>query len=90
MPIKTKMRKLYDSKAFWMIVSLIISMIIWVYVSSVETQEFKQTFRGVEVRLAGESLLRESKNLVITDMDTSAVTIEVVGPRRIVAALRSP
>ena len=70
-----------------MIISLVTSLIIWVYVSSVETQEFKQTFRGVEVRLAGESLLRESKNLVITDMDTSAVTIEVVGPRRIVAAL---
>lgn len=87
MPIKTKMRKLYDSRAFWMIISLVTSLIIWVYVSSVETQEFKQTFRGVEVRLAGESLLRESKNLVITDMDTSAVTIEVVGPRRIVAAL---
>ena len=86
MPIK-KMRKLYDSRAFWMIVSLITSLIIWVYVSSVETQEFKQTFRGVEVRLAGESLLRDSKNLVITDMDTSTVTIEVVGPRRIVAAL---
>ncbi len=87
MPIKMKMRKLYDSKAFWMIVSLITAMIIWVYVSSVETQEFKQTFRGVEVRLAGETLLRDSRNLVITDMDTSTVTIEVVGPRRIVAAL---
>ena len=87
MPIKTKMRKLYDSKAFWLIISLIVSMIIWVYVSSVETQEFKQTFRGVEVRLAGETLLRDSKNLVITDMDTSTVNIEVVGPRRTVAAL---
>ncbi len=85
--MKTNLKKLYDSKAFWFIISLICSLVIWIYVSSVETEEFKQTFRGVHVNLVGESLLRDSRNLVITDMDTSTVTIEVVGPRRIVAGL---
>ena len=85
----TNLKKLYNSKAFWMIVSLICSITIWVYVASVETEEFKQTFRGVRVQLAGEQLLRDSKNLVITDMDTSTVTVEVVGPRRIVGSLDS-
>ena len=85
--MKTKIKKLYDSRAFWMIVSLIASLAIWVYVSSVESDEFKKTFRGVEVKLSGETLLRDSKNLVITDMDTGTVTIEVVGPRRVVAGL---
>ena len=89
MKMKAKFKKLNNSKPFWMIVSLITSLIIWVYISSVETEEFKQTFRGVRVELAGESLLRDSRNLVVTDMDTSTVTIEVVGPRRIVAALDS-
>ena len=85
--MKTTIKKLYNSRAFWMIVSLIASLGIWVYVSSVETEEFKQTFRGVEVRLAGESILRDSRNLVVTDMDTATVTVEVVGPRRVVAGL---
>ena len=85
--MKMKIKKLYDSRAFWMIVSLIASLAIWVYVSSVESDEFKKTFRGVEVKLSGEALLRDSKNLVITDMDTGTVTIEVVGPRRVVAGL---
>ena len=89
MTMKTNLRKLYNSKAFWVIISLILSLAIWVYVSSVETEEFKQTFRGVHVQLAGETLLRNSRNLVITDLDTSTVTVEVVGPRRIVAALDS-
>lgn len=87
--MKANLRKLYNSKAFWFIISLICSMIIWVYVASVETEEFKQTFRGVHVQLVGETLLRDSKNLVITDMDTSTVTVEVVGPRRIVGSLDS-
>ena len=87
--MKANLRKLYNSKAFWFIISLICSMIIWVYVASVETEEFKQTFRGVHVQLIGEQLLRDSKNLVITDMDTSTVTVVVVGPRRIVGSLDS-
>ena len=87
--MKTNLNKLYNSKAFWAIVSLILSVIIWVYVASVETEEFKQTFRGVRVQLVGEELLRDSRNLVITDMDTSTVTVEVVGPRRIVGSLDS-
>ena len=87
--MKTNIKKLYNSRAFWVIISLMCSVIMWVYVASVETEEFKQTFRGVRVQLAGETLLRDSKNLVITDMDTSTVTVEVVGPRRIVGSLDS-
>ncbi len=85
--MKNTIKKLYDSRAFWVIVSLIASLVFWIYVSSVETEEFKQTFRGVKVELVGESILRDSRNLVITDLDTNSVTIEVVGPRRVVAGL---
>lgn len=83
------MKKIYNSKAFWMIVSLLASLAIWVYVTSVETDESKTTFRGVKVELVGEDILRDSKNLVVTDMDTSTVTVEVVGPRRIIVSLSS-
>ena len=83
------MKKIYNSKAFWMIVSLLASLAIWVYVTSVETDESKTTFRGVKVELVGEDILRDSRNLVVTDMDTSTVTVEVVGPRRIVGSLSS-
>ena len=80
------MKKIYDSKAFWVIVSLLASLSIWVYVTGVESEEFKQTFR-VRVELIGTESLRENKNLVITDLDTNTVTVEIVGPRRIVGAL---
>ncbi len=85
--MKTKIKKLYESRAFWMIISLVTSLAIWVYVSSEEGEEYKRTFRGVEVKLAGEALLRDSQNLVITDLNTGSVTIEVVGPRRVVAGI---
>ena len=71
------MKKLYDSRAFWMIVSLLASLAIWVYVTSMQSTEFSQTFYGVEVELVGESTLRETKNMVITDLDTSTVTVRI-------------
>ena len=89
MSTRSRMKKIYNSKAFWMIVSLLASLAIWVYVTSVETDESKTTFRGVKVELVGEDILRDSKNLVVTDMDTSTVTVEVVGPRRITGSFSS-
>ena len=59
------MKKLYDSRAFWMIVSLLASITLWIYVSSVDKEEITRTFRGVKVELEGEDILRDSQNLVI-------------------------
>lgn len=81
------MKKLYDSRAFWMVVSLLASLAMWVYVTSMQTSEFTQTFYGVEVQLVGEDTLRDTRNMVITDLDTSTVTVRVKGPRRVVASL---
>ena len=83
------MKKITDSKIFWAITALILSFVFWLYVTSVENDTVRQTFRGVRVELAGEALLRDSKNLVVTDLSTNTVSIEVVGPRRVVSALSS-
>lgn len=81
------MKKLYNSRAFWMIVSLLASLTIWVYVTSMQSDQYKLEFRDVPVELVGEDTLRDTKNMVITDLDTSTVSVTVVGPRRIVAGL---
>ena len=77
------MKKLYDSRVFWMVVSLLASITLWLYVSSVDKEVIKQTLRGVKVELVGEKLLKDTRNMVITDMDTSTVTVVLEGPRRI-------
>lgn len=85
----SRMRSLYNNKIFWMVISLLASLAIWVYITSVDSDEYKQSFRGVRVELVGEDVLRQSKGLVITDLDTNSVTVELVGPRRIIASLDS-
>ena len=84
-----QMKKIYDNKIFWALLSLVISLGLWVYVTSQENEDYKQTFRGVRVELAGENLLRDTRNLVVTGLSTSTVTVEVTGPRRVVSALSS-
>ena len=70
-----------------MIVSLLVSLTIWVYVTSMQSDQYKLEFHDVPVELVGEDTLRDTKNMVITDLDTSTVSVTVVGPRRIVAGL---
>lgn len=83
------LRKLYNSKIFWLIISLLASFAIWTYVTSGESTEIRQVFRNVRVELVGEDSLRRSREFVITDVDTNTVTVEVLGPRRIVGVLDS-
>lgn len=83
------MRKLYDSRLFWMIVSFLAALAMWVYFSSTDAEEMTKIFRGVRVELVGEDELRNSRNMVITDLDTNSVTVEVTGPRRIIGGLDS-
>ena len=81
------MKKIYDSKLFWVIVSCVLSFVLWVYVTSVQSDEVRQTFRGVRVEMIGENVLRDSRSLVITDLSTSTVSVELIGPRRVIAAM---
>ena len=82
-------KKLSDSKIFWMIVSFLVSFSVWVYVTSVETVESTKTFRNVQIELVGEDNLLSLRDLVITDLDTPTVTVEISGPRRTVNALEA-
>lgn len=82
------MKKIFNSNIFWMIVSLIAAVVLWVYVSSIESDQYTRTLRGVPVEFVGESILRD-KGLVITDLNSNTVTVELTGPRRTIASLAS-
>ena len=83
------LRILSNSRILWMIISILASLTIWIYVTSGETEAFKTTFRNVQIEIVGEDTLRTSRGLILTDLNTSSVTVEVVGPRRMLAPLDS-
>ena len=86
---KNPIKSLLDSKLLWMILSLILSLAIWTYVVSTENSTVTTVFRGVPVEIVGDDILESSRNLIVTDVDTNSVRVEIRGPRRIVDALNS-
>lgn len=78
---KGQTRTIWDSKIFWAIVSLIAAMALWSYITSTEGATGTRIISGVPIEFSGEDALRDTKGLIVTDIDTHAVTITVSGPR---------
>ncbi len=81
------LRRIYNSRFFWAAISLLASLSIWIYVTSADSTNYQKIFRNVRIELIGEENLESNRNLIITDLDTGSVTVEITGPRRIVSAL---
>ena len=62
---KKRTKKLYDSKVFWMIVSLLCSLVMWAYVTSLDTTDKEITFNGIVVEFRGQEELLADRNLSI-------------------------
>ena len=84
---KKSIKSLLDSKPLWMLLSLLISLAIWTYVVSTESSTVTQVFRGVPVEIVGDDVLESTRNLIVTDVESNSVRVEIRGPRRIVDAM---
>ncbi len=81
--------RIADSRLFWAIISVIVSLILWMYVTASQGEDFSETFQGVKVEFQGEGALREGRGLIITEVDTTSVTVVLSGSRREISKLRS-
>ena len=81
------MKKLTENRFFWMAISFLLALLLWGYVTSTENDEVTRTFSGVSLELLGADSLKESRNLVITDLSADTVTFSITGPRRVLSSL---
>ena len=84
-----KIHNLWDSKALWMIVSLLLSFLIWAYISTTEDTSVERIFTGVPVQFQGAEELRTSRGLIITDASADSVTVKVSGSRASIGNLHA-
>ena len=77
-----KIKALYDSKYFWMALSLLASILLWTYITSTEDTIQQQTYTGVPVTFTGEDTIRKTRGLIVSDVDTTSVTVKITGNRR--------
>ena len=71
------------------LVSLLLSLMLWVYITDTYGKETTQDYPYVQVRFEGETNLRDSRELIVTDASRTSVTVRLTGNRRTLANLES-
>ncbi len=84
-----KTNNFLNSNGFWIVFSILVALLLWVYVTNVEGEKTSVTFQGIDVTLEGEEALRESKGYIITDLSANTISVELYGPINVLADLRS-
>lgn len=84
---KKKKSKLFDSKVFWAVVSLLAALFIWVYVTGTQEEAIELSFNNVEVVFIGEDTLQASRGYVINNISTETVSVKISGTRRNIGSL---
>ena len=72
-----------------MVFSLLCAILIWVYVSEATGPDIDKTFNNVKVVFEGESVMRDAKGLIISEMYTNSVRVSLTGNRRVVSSLNA-
>lgn len=81
MKMNQKIKEIYNSKYFWLAISLMISIVLWVYVTNEEESTTTDTYRGIPVYFANEDRLKE-RGLLISEQDYASVSATITGSRR--------
>ncbi len=68
---ETAINKITNSKLFWIIVSVLASLLLWMYVPTTEGTEIEKTFSGIKVEFIGEDVMRDSRGLIITNVENN-------------------
>ena len=73
----------------YIVFSFVCAFLIWIYVTDSTGEETDLPFRAVTVVYEGESNMRESRGLIISERDTTSARVTLTGSRRTLTALDS-
>lgn len=78
-------KKILDSKALYLVLSILIAVALWFYVASLEGNEDERPINGIPVQFVGVDILEEKSLMIVGEPPT--VNIRVRGPLNILARL---
>ena len=81
------LKRLTDSRVFWMILSLFAASLLWMYVTTTEGVEVQKTLTGVKIEFLGADAMRASSDLIVTEQDRTTVNLMLSGTRRVLSKL---
>jgi YbbR domain-containing protein len=84
-----KSLKLFDSRVFRVIISVLTAFLIWMYFTSTQEEEIELVFNNVKVVFSGAEAMQSSKGFVVTEADTKSVSVLITGTRQNIGKLDS-
>ena len=78
-----------DNKVLWVVVSLLASILLWVYVTTSEGDVIERTYEGVQVVFKGQETLLDKEGLVISNISSRTVSVRIRTTRREISKLSS-
>lgn len=85
---KTVINKLGNSRILWIVVSVVMALLLWVYVTMNEGDDYRDTF-DIPVVFSGEEAMREAQGLIVTEKTRNTVTVTLKGSRREISKLKA-
>ena len=83
----TKIRKIFDNKVFWLVLSFLISFSLWFYVNGVYNPQDTKEYSDIPVTIAFEGSIPQQNNLAILKSEDLTVDIKLEGSRVALANL---
>ena len=81
-------KKITSSRALYIVLSCILSVILWLYVASYVNTDMEAELTGLEINyVGGDDILRDRK-LLVTEKDQQSVSLTVLGKRSVISAIK--
>ena len=75
------------NKIALVVLAIFCSILLWVYVTNQEGELDEVTYTSVKVVIEGEEAMRDSRGLIVTDVNTTSMRVTVSGAPRVLARL---
>ena len=79
--------RILKSKTLYIVISIVASILLWMYVVSYENTTQTVTLTGLEVSYIGDEDTLQDRGLLVTDRDTQEVTLSLLVKRSLVPLL---
>lgn len=83
----TRIRKMFDNKIFWLVLSFLIAFSLWFYVNGFYNPQDTKDFSDIPVTVAFEGSIPQQNNLAILSTEDLTVDVKLEGSRVALANL---
>ena len=81
-------KKITSSRALYIVLACILSVILWLYVASYANTDMEAELTGLEIDyIGGDDILRDRK-LLVMEKDQQSVSLTVLGKRNVISSIK--